>query len=153
MDSLCTIKHCTLIGRQGMGVDLENVLYTDVDTIFMGDMNACSLPAPRILAAAGEVTMLTPANAGVLHINLTAWQELHGDLMRFAGLHNWTFPNADQEWLFSFFGDRVSVLPDTYNWKPYWCGARVPGLSPSRLRSLGSSAGYRASSLPDICIW
>ena len=25
-----------------------------------------------------------------------------------------------QEWLFTFFGDRVSVLPDTYNWKPYW---------------------------------
>ena len=25
-----------------------------------------------------------------------------------------------QTWLFRFFGDRVSVLPDTYNWKPYW---------------------------------
>ncbi len=125
-----TLPH-TLIWRpppraQGLGVDLANVLYTDVDTIFMGDINACSLPAPRILAAAGEVTKLTPANAGVIYLNLTAWAELHGDLMRFAAGHGWIFPNADQEWLFSFFGDRVAVLPDTYNWKPYW-GHPQPG--------------------------
>ncbi|KAK9835958.1 hypothetical protein WJX81_001463 [Elliptochloris bilobata] len=110
----------------GMGVDLTNVLYTDVDTMFMGDINACSLPSPRILSAAGEVTKLNPANAGVIYLNLTAWVELHGDLMQFAKLNGWIFPNADQEWLFRFFGDRVSVLPDTYNWKPYW-GHPQPG--------------------------
>lgn len=35
------------------------VLYTDVDTIFMEDINSCSLPSPRILSAAGEVTPLS----------------------------------------------------------------------------------------------
>jgi len=107
-------------------VDLANVLYTDVDTIFMGDVNACSLPSPRILAAAGEVTKLSPANAGVIYLNLTAWADLHGDLMHHAAKKGWIFPNADQEWLFTFFGDRVAVLPDTYNWKPYW-GHPQPG--------------------------
>ena len=34
------------------------VLYTDVDTIFMEDINSCSLPSPRILSAAGEVNPL-----------------------------------------------------------------------------------------------
>ena len=121
----------------------------------MEDINSCSLPSPRILSAAGEVTpaahashrlpcacrhpvlgplrsmlalcsglvaaacmrlsppakthqtlhslttvlqvtKLTPANAGVIYINLTAWQELHGDLMRYAELNGWIFPNADQ---------------------------------------------------------
>lgn len=35
---------------------VAQVLYTDVDTIFMEDINSCSLPSPRILSAAGEVT-------------------------------------------------------------------------------------------------
>ena len=42
------------------------------------------------------MTKLTPANAGVIYINLTAWQELHSDLMRYAELNGWIFPNADQ---------------------------------------------------------
>ena len=43
-----------------------------------------------------QVTKLSPANAGVIYINLTAWQELHSDLMRYAELNGWIFPNADQ---------------------------------------------------------
>ena len=105
---------------EGLGVDLRNILHADVDTIFMADINACSLPTPRILAAAGEATKLSPANAGVLYINLTAWEELHPDFMRYGQSQGWVFDNADQTWLFDFFGDRVSILPDTYNWKPYW---------------------------------
>ena len=105
---------------KGMSVDIRNILHADVDTIFMADVNACSLPMPRILAAAGEATMLSPANAGVLYINLTAWEELHPDFMRYGQSQGWVFDNADQTWLFDFFGDRVSILPDTYNWKPYW---------------------------------
>lgn len=105
---------------KGKGVDLRNILHADVDTLFLSDINACSLPSPRILAAAGEATKLSPANAGVLYINLTAWEELHPDFMRYGEHEGWVFDNADQTWLFDFFGDRVSVLPDTYNWKPYW---------------------------------
>lgn len=105
---------------KGMGVDLSNVLHADVDTIFMADITSCSLPSPRILAAAGETTKHIPANAGVLYINLTAWEELHPDFMRYGQLQGWHFANVDQTWLFDFFGDRVSMLPDTYNWKPYW---------------------------------
>ena len=40
------------------GLPCVQVLYTDVDTIFMEDINSCSLPSPRILSAAGEVTTL-----------------------------------------------------------------------------------------------
>ena len=40
------------------GLPCAQVLYTDVDTIFMEDINSCSLPSPRILSAAGEVTTL-----------------------------------------------------------------------------------------------
>lgn len=105
---------------KGLGVDTRTILHADVDTIFLSDINACSLPTPRILAAAGEATKLSPANAGVLYINLTAWETLHPDFMRYGQSEGWVFDNADQTWLFDFFGDRVSVLPDTYNWKPYW---------------------------------
>lgn len=56
-----------------------------------------------------QVTKLSPANAGVIYLNLTAWQELHSDLMHYAELHGWLFPNADQ----ARFQRRCSLaLPD-----------------------------------------
>ena len=43
-----------------------------------------------------QVTKLVPANAGVIYINLTAWQELHSDFMHYGEMNDWVFPNVDQ---------------------------------------------------------
>ena len=52
------------------------------------------IPTPRL--PMHQATKLSPANAGVVYINLTAWQEINSDLMHFGELSGWMFPNVDQ---------------------------------------------------------
>lgn len=55
------LKHS--LSSDAPGLPCAQVLYTDVDTIFMQDINSCSLPSPRILSAAGEVITLSSCTA------------------------------------------------------------------------------------------
>lgn len=103
----------------GPDVYLGHVLYTDADVWFLRDIDSCSLPHPPIVAMAGEHLKDRPANAGVMVINVTAWAAHYNGLI--ATLDDPSLKlSGNQAQMFHYFGDRVSFLDPSWNYKPYW---------------------------------
>ena len=99
-----------------------SALFMAADTLVIHDVNTCSLPVPRILSAAGaDAAPLTPASFGTLHLNLTAWKQLHPDLLRSGSASGWAFlGRRSGAWTRELLGRRVSALPETFDWQPWW---------------------------------
>ena len=102
------------------GARLDSVLFMAADTLFIQDINACSLAMPRVLSVTGDPRTLPWASVGAYHINMSAWAELHPDLMRFGAARGWAFLGTHGSWVPELLGARVSALPDTYDWQPWW---------------------------------
>ena len=102
------------------GACLDSVLFMAADTLLLQDINACSLPTPRILSAAGDPSTRLWESFGAYHINMSAWAELHPDLMRFCAARDWAVLGAHGRWMHELLGARVSALPETYTWQPWW---------------------------------
>ena len=103
------------------GAHPDSVLYMAADTLFVQDVNACSLAMPRVLSVSGGDPRTLPwASAGAYHINMSAWAELHPDLQRFGSARGWAFLGTHGSWVPELLGARVSALPETYDWQPWW---------------------------------
>lgn len=103
------------------GVDLDFVLWTDPDVMFFSDIDACTLPKPHILSAAPELSHGDAQNCGVMYFNVKNYATIHAGMMEWAYADKrFDFLAADQSLLQAYLGDRISQLPDTFNWKLYW---------------------------------
>ena len=85
-------------------IETAYALYTDVDVLFMHDINSCTLEAPEIFALGGEFAMGEKANSGVMYMNVPGFGAKVADLIAFGRSQNWNFPAYDQ-------GFVVGLLP------------------------------------------
>lgn len=102
----------------------ENILYTDVDIIFMKD------PVfdikPKYFACCSEsdknpnnISM----NSGVMYLNVIEMYKTYNSLIDFMIKNNFKPPDNDlfdQGQLIAFYKNKWDHLPIVYNWKPYW---------------------------------
>lgn len=99
--------------------DDEFVLYTDADVMFMHNEPMTGYK-PALLAAAPQFDrgVKTDMNSGVMILNVSSLRATREQLIGFTvkNLHL----GLDQEVLRAFLGTRYLLLPDTFNWKPYW---------------------------------
>ena len=96
-------------------------LWTDVDVMFLRDVDSCLLPRPGIFALGGEFKRNTKANAGIMYMNVPRFGNRLGDLIAFGQQRGWDSPAYDQGLLLAFFRqDEITQLGDRYNWKGYW---------------------------------
>jgi hypothetical protein len=95
------------------------VLYTDADVIF-GERIDFRGYQPEFLAAAPQFDRGTirDMNSGVMVMNVAGWRARRDDLLNFTALN--MHLGLDQEVLREFVGLDYLLLPDRFNWKPYW---------------------------------
>jgi F5/8 type C domain len=97
----------------------EFALYTDADVIFRQNPDLRGYH-PLFLAAAPQFDRGRKAdlNSGVMLLNLKTFRAVHSKLTEFTvqNLHL----GLDQEVLRQFVGQDYLLLPDIFNWKPYW---------------------------------
>lgn len=100
-------------------VETEYVLYTDTDVVFQKDIDSCTFKKPNDIMLGGEFHKGKLENSGVLVINIASLRRDHKALVDWGVKNKW--PGAlDQPVLLGYYQDRVELLPDRYNWKPYW---------------------------------
>lgn len=99
--------------------DDEFVLYTDVDVVFLKNLDLSEY-RPNIFGAAPQMSQgqKWDMNSGVLLLRLSAMHRDRDALLSFTtnNLHI----GLDQEILRAFYGKNYLLLPDIFNWKPYW---------------------------------
>jgi hypothetical protein len=95
------------------------VLYTDADVMFRQTPDFRGY-RPEMIAAATEFNRgsRTDMNSGVMLINLPNFRAAHAGLVQFA-TENLKL-GLDQEVLRAWLKHDYLLLPDIYNWKPYW---------------------------------
>lgn len=103
----------------------EYVLYTDMDVIFNDDIRLEDLPRPKYLAAAPEfdqdIQRMTAFNAGILLININGVKEKYQDFRTMMLKKQRNSINLfDQGYLNELCFKDMELLPNEYNWKPYW---------------------------------
>lgn len=117
-----------LATKVNVNVDFDYVLYTDTDVLITANYKVSDLPKPRMmLQACDRVKRNVPENAGVLYINVKAFEPLSKDIVRWAERVNWTWPGDlwDQGMMNNYFltqpaNTRPELMPPLYHWKPYW---------------------------------
>ena len=94
-------------------------LYTDADVMFQPGFSIEGY-CPSFLAAAPEFSRgsLRDLNSGVMVMNVPVWRQRHKELIEFTK-ENMNL-GLDQEILRQFVGTEYLLLPDRFNWKPYW---------------------------------
>ncbi len=102
-------------------VDVEYVLYADTDVLFLQDINSCSLHNPSIALIGPEFIrgqLGDQANAGVIYINVTAWNRHHSAIIEHGRSGKWEHVALDQGLIKSYYRNlNLEALPDGFNWK------------------------------------
>jgi len=103
--------------------DSEFVLYTDADVIFLKDPDFSGYN-PDFIAATCESIRGSKSdfNSGVMLFNLRNFKSIYGDLIEFT-LNNLEIASKfalDQGILRFYLKNNYVLLPEIYNWKPYW---------------------------------
>ena len=105
-------------------VSYKQVLYTDTDVLFLGDIGQQNLIRPRtggLFAMGSEaVRGSAPSNSGVMVMDVERFSQKRDALLRFGVEHKFHFPALDQGLLLKFFEGSIDKLPDEWNWKAYW---------------------------------
>lgn len=95
-------------------VSSQYALYTDSDALFI------KMPPflkPAILALGAESTKGKKDNSGVIFFNNQGILPYIPDYIQYASENGNT---GDQPLTLHFFRNKSDLLPDAYNWKPYW---------------------------------
>ncbi len=97
----------------------EIVLYTDCDVMFRPGFTLDDVARPQFFAATGQKRFLRkPAiNSGVMVINAPGMRREYTRLVEF--IQRNVSLGLDQEMLIAYFGRRIDILPDIFNWFPY----------------------------------
>lgn len=96
------------------------ILYTDCDVLFNGPFHAPM--HPKVFACAPEFERGNPneVNTGVMLMNLPALRSTLPEFQQFIRGHLNDFRTFDQDAYRQFYAGQAELLPDTFNWKPYW---------------------------------
>lgn len=103
------------------------VLYTDVDVLFLRDIDFSGLTAPNYFSCAEEIA-ITPAgpqffsksfNTGVMVMNTASMRKLHSEFLMFLQERNYDFNAYDQGALNEFYKDKWDKLSRDMNWRPF----------------------------------
>ena len=90
-------------------VSYKQVLYTDTDVLFLGDIGQQNLIRPRkggLFAMGSEaVRGSAPSNSGVMVMDVERFSQKRDALLRFGVEHKFHFPALDQGLLLKFFED------------------------------------------------
>lgn len=105
-------------------VETSYILYTDVDVMFLKDINTCNTKKPAILAVGPEFVKGEIANTGVMLMNLKAFAAERQALIDYGNSQSWAGA-FDQDAILDFFKGRLQLLPDEFNWKGYWGANRT----------------------------
>lgn len=102
------------------GFQYESAFYTDVDVILQSNFELKSLGHPKTFMMGPEALRGSQDNAGVLYYNISFMKETLPALLDYAHHKLWSL--NDQQLLKEFYVSRnnSTLLPDEYNWKPYW---------------------------------
>ena len=113
-----------------LGITDKFVLYTDLDVMFLGEVvDSLSQMSPKYFAVAPEsfVTDYKHINTGVMLMNLGNLRRQDEKFRAFmlANIEMLTANFWDQTAYKSFYkrrfyGYKWNVLPNEFNWKPYW---------------------------------
>jgi hypothetical protein len=95
------------------------VLYTDVDVMFRHQPDFRGY-YPGLIAAAPQCErgLRVDMNSGVMLVNAVNFRDFHPQLVDFTRRH--LDLGLDQEVMRAILGNDYLLLPDLYNWKPYW---------------------------------
>ena len=132
-------------------------LYTDTDIIFTSRFNIESLPEPKVIMIGGETKKGKRNNSGILYINITAIRQHFPKLLTFADKYKWNFEALDQGLIMKYYKHVSQLLPDIYNWKPYWginhqaCIIHFHGAKPGDCAECLATNGERALNLDCSC--
>jgi hypothetical protein len=99
----------------------EQILYTDVDIIFLDDPSKYRYEA-NIFAFSSEFEFnnFEDINTGVMILNLPNARQVFPDFIEWTRNNlNW-IPDYDQGAIRSYFANRWDRLDQRMNWKPYW---------------------------------
>ena len=102
-------------------VDVDYILYADTDVLFLQDINSCSLHRPSIALIGPEFDrgqVVDQANAGVMYLNVSAWNSHHSAIIQHGKSGSWEFVALDQGLIRSYYSNSMlEALPDGLNWK------------------------------------
>mmetsp|Transcript_24374 Transcript_24374/g.49912 ORF Transcript_24374/g.49912 Transcript_24374/m.49912 type:complete len:403 (+) Transcript_24374:279-1487(+) len=103
-------------------VDMSYVLWTDPDVMLFKDINSCTLPRPPLLSIGGDTGHEVASSFGVVYFNVSAYRGVYREVLDFGRSNNFYVGHGalDQAFLMNFFDWRITLLPDTFNYKPYW---------------------------------
>ena len=110
-------------------VDLDFVLWTDTDVVFMNDINACKLPKPDIISAGPGITKFdsTRFSFGVMYLNAKEFGRMASKQKTMACHAYQAFSTEGLHELIqdSIGHKQISVLPEGYDWKPFWGDPKI----------------------------
>ena len=98
-------------------VDTDFILYADSDSMFLQDIDSCTLSQPAVALLGPEANRGILANDGIMYINVSAWNLEHAAIVKHGRTRKWDFPALDQGLILDFYGSRLEALPDYFNWK------------------------------------
>ena len=92
------------------------------DVLFWQDINSCTLPKPTLLSLGADVAREQAASGGVIFMNVSAYSTLFPSLLKYAEQHEFGTESValDQSLLLGYLEGTQSLLPDIFNYKPYW---------------------------------
>ena len=95
--------------------------------MFRSDINSCTLPKPPLLSLGPDVARGHASSGGVIYMNTTAYTDTFSDFMEHAHVHGYSTESValDQAMLKRYLQGFTTLLPDLFNYKPYW-GAPQP---------------------------
>lgn len=97
----------------------QYILYTDCDVLFY---KRVLFLRPELFTMGPEMWKGTKENSGVMFMNVTAMKPLMNGFVQHAKVFSIQHPHLDdQPMILTYFDkEKISRLPDEYNWKPYW---------------------------------
>jgi hypothetical protein len=136
-------------------VEAQYVLYTDVDVLFLNDIDSCTIEPPRHVRMGAEIKRGEIVNSGIMYINMPAFAANISSIVQWGVDHK--FPGVlDQTILLEFYKADLDMLPDIFNWKGYWGGDTAVTIvhfhGPKPGRCLECFVMYSPVNMTDICI-
>ena len=90
--------------------------------MFRSDINSCTLPKPPLLSLGPDVAHEHAHSGGVIYMNVSAYTDIFPAFMEHSLVHGFSTDSVamDQNMLVRYIQGFCTLLPDLFNYKPYW---------------------------------
>ncbi len=95
--------------------------------MFRRDIDSCTLAKPPLVSLGPDVAHGQADSAGVVYMNVTAYSDIFAAFIEDAASNAFSTDSVaiDQNMLLRYIQGFSTLLPDLYNYKPYW-GVQKP---------------------------